>query len=79
MDSQRKESGLPTVMMRGIVEASSKDKICELFREQFSSVFANERLSNEEISASIINVPSLSSIGAYPIINTNVVQKLKNS
>ncbi|XP_055615034.1 uncharacterized protein LOC129761341 [Toxorhynchites rutilus septentrionalis] len=74
VDKQRKEFGLPTVMTRNDTEASTSESSCELFRKQFRGVFFSECLDSDQVSATVQNVPSLSSVGACPTINRNVVQ-----
>lgn len=83
VNKQRKESGLPSVMVRDDAEASTPEDICELFRVQFSSVFTHEVLPDSAVLKAAINVPLRTPIGPHPTIDADTVRracsKLKNS
>ncbi|XP_058828267.1 uncharacterized protein LOC131688131 [Topomyia yanbarensis] len=83
INNQRKESGLPSVMIRDAKEASSTKDICDLFRKQFSSVFTYDKLNSSEISTAVLRVPCGLPIGQHPRITSDAVitacRKLKKS
>ena len=83
VNEQKKESGLPSVMVRDDVEASTTEDICELFRIQFGSVFTHEVLPDSTVLKAANNVPLRTPIGPHPYVDIDTVRsacsKLKNS
>lgn len=83
VNQQRRESGLPRTMFRDDAEASSPADICSLFRDQFSSVFTDEQLSDDQVNEAANRVPLRPPIGPHPTIDAEDVRraccKLKNS
>ncbi|XP_053691606.1 uncharacterized protein LOC128740120 [Sabethes cyaneus] len=73
VNDQRKESGLPTSMYHGDIEASTIDQIASLFREQFSSVFLDTPASPLVITEAAENVPSLPGVGPHYSITSDIV------
>ena len=55
-------------MTRDNEEASTAEEICELFRQQFSSVFTNEVLDDSHVQAAAMNVPHRAAIAQHPFI-----------
>ncbi|XP_053681571.1 uncharacterized protein LOC128732349 [Sabethes cyaneus] len=83
VNEQRKDNGLPSVMFLGSETASNTEQISQLFARKFSSVFTDERLTREEISAAIQCVPVLSNCLTHLSIDDAMVisaaAKLKSS
>ncbi|XP_055622344.1 uncharacterized protein LOC129765922 [Toxorhynchites rutilus septentrionalis] len=83
VNSQRKETGLPSTMTNGVVNAATIPDIAELFRKQFSSVFSNERTNSQDVAAASRNVPFSSfSSGPFTITREMVISagsQLKSS
>ncbi|XP_055631915.1 uncharacterized protein LOC129771846 [Toxorhynchites rutilus septentrionalis] len=66
VNDERKESGLPSTMFNADRKATDTMKIADLFRSQFSSVFVNELLSRDHISAAARQVPMHRAIRPHP-------------
>lgn len=83
VNQQRNESGLPTTMTQGDIETSSPIEICNLFRDQFSSVFMNEQLTESQVQEAASSVPIRAPIGAHPTVDAEDIRracsKMKNS
>lgn len=83
VNEQRKESGLPSSMFHEGHGASDVHGICSMFSEKFSSVFSNERLSQDQISLASRNVPllnnTLSRISVDDSMLESAFSKLKSS
>lgn len=75
VNSQRKETGLPSVMELDSREASSPIAICELFRSQFSSVFTNEDLDDITVQQAASNVPDRDTIAQHPLVDPDTVSR----
>ena len=75
VNSQTKETGLPSVMELDNREASSTEAICELFRSQFSSVFTNEDLDDSQVQQAASNVPDRDAIAQHPHVDPETVSR----
>lgn len=79
VNEQRKESGLLTVMFKGNIERSTTDGICDLFLNQFSSVFTTEILDESQVFLAAENVPVHSPVGDHPFIEAEAINKICSS
>ena len=70
-------------MKLGDEEADNEVDVCRLFATKFSSVFSNETISGEQVSAAANNVPSSERFISSIDVNENMVlaaaKKLKHS
>ncbi|XP_055526921.1 uncharacterized protein LOC129719552 [Wyeomyia smithii] len=74
VNSQRKETGLPSTLTDGLLEAESTVDIADLFRSQFSSVFTNELLDPQDVAAATRNVPRLTASDLQIVITDDMVK-----
>lgn len=79
VNEQRKESGLPTVMFKGSIESSCTKGICDLFLDQFSSVFTLETLDEQQVFKAASNVPVHPPVGNHPTIEAETVENACSS
>ncbi|XP_053698516.1 uncharacterized protein LOC128745465 [Sabethes cyaneus] len=83
VNEQRKESGLPSTMSNGLLEADSAADIADLFRSHFNNVFTNEHLEPQDVAVAIENVPRLSVPLSQFVISLDMVtsagKRLKSS
>lgn len=75
VNTQRKETGLPSTMSDGSTVASTVENIAKLFTSQFSKVFSDDILSDQEVADAAEHVPELPSIGPFPNITAESVAK----
>lgn len=74
VNDQRKESGLPSTMSNGLIDADSTTSIADMFRSQFSNVFTNEQLGPDDVVTATQNVPHFPAVGLqFAITNDAVV------
>lgn len=78
VNSQRKETGLPSTMSDGSSVASTAEDIAELFTSQFKKVFSSNNINRQELAAAVEYVPELPSIGLFPSITMESVVKAGN-
>ncbi|XP_055632923.1 uncharacterized protein LOC129773349 [Toxorhynchites rutilus septentrionalis] len=77
--NQRKESGLPSTLTNGLMEADTTTDIADLFSSQFCNVFVNEHIDPQDVAASTRNVPRLlASELDFVITDDRVIAATKN-
>lgn len=76
--SRKKTSGYPSMMYRGNVKARSPGEICDLFADNFESVYVNDDVYFSDFSRNFDHIDKRVDIGAMSLTIDDVMTHLRN-